>query len=82
MNRRILITIMLVSVVIIIWLIARSNSQSKLFAPGYSQTLGEQVPEPTPAPPVAPKTFELDAATDLEAELEKINPEVLDNDFE
>lgn len=36
---------------------------------------------PIPAPN-APKTFNFDSATDLEAELEKINPEVLDSDFE
>ena len=77
-----MITILLVALVIVIWLVARNNPQGRLFAPGYSQTLGEQVAEPTNAAPVAPKTFELDATSDLEAELEKINPEVLDSDFE
>jgi len=38
---------------------------------------------PTPIPtPNAPKTFQFDSSTDLEAELEKVNPEVLDSDFE
>lgn len=39
-------------------------------------------PTTTPAPPVAPTTFQFDGSTDLEAELEKVNPEVLDSDFE
>lgn len=40
---------------------------------------------PTPSvvhePPQAPKTFDFDASTDLKAELEKVNPQVLDSDF-
>lgn len=36
----------------------------------------------TPAPPQAPKTFQFDASTDLKAELEKVNPQILDSDFE
>ncbi len=31
---------------------------------------------------VAPKTYTLDSSTDLKKELESINPQVLDNDFE
>ena len=37
----------------------------------------------TPAStPNAPKTFNFDNSTDLEAELEKVNPQILDSDFE
>lgn len=39
-------------------------------------------PTPTPLPPQAPKTFKFDSSTDLKQELEKINPQVLDSDFE
>lgn len=39
-------------------------------------------PAPTPAPPNAPKTFKFDSSTDLDAELEKVDPQVLDSDFE
>ena len=38
------------------------------------------VSSPTPSP--KPKTFKFDSSTDLKAELETINPEVLDSDFE
>lgn len=34
------------------------------------------------AQPVAPKTFNFDSTTDLKEELEKVNPQVLDSDFE
>jgi hypothetical protein len=40
------------------------------------------IPEGTPAPPNAPKSFQYDSSTDLEAELEKVNSQVLDSDFE
>ncbi len=39
----------------------------------------------TPAPiaaPVAPKTFNFDSSTDLKMELDKVNPQVLDSDFQ
>lgn len=37
----------------------------------------------TPAPtPDAPKTFKFDSSTDLKSELEKVNPQVSDSDFE
>ena len=39
--------------------------------------------KPTPvASPNAPKTFNFDSSTDLKQELEKVNPQVLDSDFE
>jgi len=34
------------------------------------------------APPVSPKTFKFDRSTNLKAELEKVNPEIFDSDFE
>ncbi len=39
-------------------------------------------PEPTVAPPNAPKTFQYDSSTDLEAELDQIDPQIIDSDFE
>jgi len=37
---------------------------------------------PTPLPTEGLKTFKFDESTDLKAELEKVNPQVLDADFE
>lgn len=36
----------------------------------------------TPTPGSRPKTFQFDASTDLKKELDSINPQVLDSDFE
>ena len=49
------------------------------------QQITHQQPTPisTPVPtPNAPKTFNFNSSTDLKAELEKVNPQVLDSDFE
>lgn len=39
-------------------------------------------PTLTPTPSATPKTFQFDASTDLMKELESINPQILDSDFE
>lgn len=40
-------------------------------------------PLPTGAPPdAAPKTFKFNSSTDLKMELQKVDPQVLDSDFE
>lgn len=40
-------------------------------------------PVPTPVPTSnVPKTFKFDNSTDLKVELEKVNPQILDSDYE
>lgn len=47
------------------------------------QVREQSSPAPTPAPtPAVPKTFQFDSSTDLKVEWEKVNPQVLDADFE
>lgn len=50
------------------------------------ELVGSSLIQPTPttsmATPNAPKTFNFDSTTDLKQELEKINPQILDHDFE
>ncbi|MBI2599500.1 hypothetical protein HYW43_01100 [Candidatus Daviesbacteria bacterium] len=46
---------------------------------GRLQTKQTPVPLATPA---APKTFQFDKTTDLKLELEKVDPKVLDSDFD
>lgn len=43
---------------------------------------GAPSPIPTPIPSPTPKTFNFDSSTDLKGELETVNPQVLDSDFE
>lgn len=38
-------------------------------------------PSPSLTPSPTPKTFQFDASTDLNQELDKVNPQVLDSDF-
>lgn len=47
-----------------------------------SNTPSSPNPIPTPTPGPRPKTFIFDSSTDLKKELESINPQVLDSDFE
>ena len=37
---------------------------------------------PSPIPKSSPKEYKYDSSTDLEAELDLINPQILDSDFE
>ncbi len=60
----------------------KPKTQSNLDSP---KTLGvTDKEEPTTAEVIidAPKTFKYDRSTDLRAELESINPQILDSDFE
>ena len=61
------------------------NKSGGLIGPAFIQqiTHSNSTPSPTPiAAPVAPKTFNFDSSTDLKVELEKVDPQVLDSDFE
>jgi len=60
--------------------------KANLVSPGFNPlgVAGQKTdPTPTSIPNIkAPKEFKFDATTDLKIELEKVNPEVLDSDFE
>ena len=68
----------LATVVVILFLVGLVGSN-------FIQQIIHQQPIPTPVPvasPNAPKTFNFDSSTDLKMELQKVNPQVLDSDFE
>lgn len=57
------------------------NGTLKLVSPGFIG-FTKQPASPTPSPNMkAPKSFQFDANSDLNAELEKVDPLVLDSDF-
>lgn len=64
---------------IIFWSIGKNTINGNLVGPGLMQSSAAPTPVPTPN---APKTFNFDSSTDLQGELEKVNPQVLDSDFE
>lgn len=72
MKKSILILIVLGIIVIIF-----TNKDGRLIAPA-TQSLSTPMPTATPAAPII---FQFDKSTDLELELEKVNPQVLDSDF-
>ncbi len=63
----ILIMVAAISLIFFVWPHPRGTSQLVISTP-------------TPGP--RPKVFKYDAATDLKQELEKINPQIYDSDFE
>lgn len=82
------ITVTIVVIMVIVFTLQPLRLQSKLVSPTLEKVFGQKVqkvvatPSPTPAPPQTPKTFKFDSSTDLKMELEKVNPQVLDSDFE
>ncbi|MBI2039814.1 hypothetical protein HYT18_01955 [Candidatus Microgenomates bacterium] len=84
MNKKIITIIIIVFIVLgfLLFRFAPLGWKANLVSPA-SQSSATVSKAPTPIPtPNAPKTFQFDSATDLEAELEKVNPQVLDSDFE
>lgn len=65
------------------WFLLSRNRENKIVSPvGLIPSSSKSTPTPTSAPPNAPKTFKFDSSTDLKQELDSINPQVLDSDFE
>lgn len=63
---------------VVVWVLALKQNSSKPQVKSES-TLVEV---PTDTPLTKPKTFQFDASTDLEAELEKVDTKVKTEDFE
>lgn len=67
----------------VVFLIIFGKERGGLVGPSFSRIQNQDVSvQPSSVPPQAPKSFDFDSSTDLKAELEKINPEVLDSDFD
>ena len=74
---------LLVIIIIVGILVLKSKSAASDLVGSNLTSISQPLPsaEPTPLPSSAPKTYEFDSTTDLEKELETINPQVLDSDF-
>lgn len=56
---------------------------NNLVSPNFSKISQPDVSQPpTPSPASRPKQYNFDSSTDLKMELESINPQVLESDFE
>lgn len=79
MRKLILIILITLFVTIVAnYVMSNKNRISNLVAPNSRST---PTPSLAPAPPQTPKTFKFDSSTDLKAEWEKVNPQILDSDF-
>ena len=91
MNSRITVIIIIIFITIILPVVAyltivnnayTGNFVNSLISPGGTKAESKSVEGEEISLPEAPKTFKFDRTTDLKVELEKINPKVLDSDFE
>lgn len=75
MSKKTMILIIIIIIVIAGFGVMSRDLQNDLQTP-------ESVPDGSVIPPQAPKTFKFDSSTDLKKELESINPEIQDDDFQ
>lgn len=84
-NRIPIIFIIVIIFIAVVLFLTQGEKTKTLVNPGGLLTGKTESPTPVPTPvptPNAPKTFKFDSSTDLKQELEKVNPQVLDSDFE
>ena len=85
-NKIFIVVLFSIILVAVVFIFAPRGWKANLVSPGFNPLgVSGQKTDPTPSssPNIkAPKEFKFDATTDLKTELEKVNPEVLDNDFE
>lgn len=72
MNKRLGLLILVLFFGFAVWFFSKSEDKKSIMLN----------PQPTLTPAPTPKTFKYDAATNLKQELEKVNPQVLESDFE
>lgn len=76
----IIIVIVLALAILLVISVTHPMWNSELVSPNLvSLFLGK--PKPTPSSASGPKTFKFDSQTDLKKELDSVNTEVLDSDF-
>ena len=84
MSRKTFIAVLIPIIIVGIVVFGLNNKTSQdLINPlfGQPKLTSSETPSPVPTPN-APKTFLFDSSTDLKMELEKVNPQILDSDFE
>ncbi len=91
MSKNILLTIVMVLFIVTTLLTIVNNLTNKnssitnnmLISPVLQKLAGQRaLPSETPSVIAAPQTFKFDRSTDLKKELEGINPQLLESDFE
>ena len=80
MNKKLLI-VGLILISLTFWTIVQNVFKNgSLLSPRTGQVVSSPIPTQIPSP--APKTFKFDKTTDLKKELDSIQPQLQDSDFE
>ncbi len=79
LNKNTILTVVLILILVIISLMIVNNAMNRNKV-GVNNVL--VTPTSSIAPPNAPKEFKYDSNTDLKKELDSIDPQMLDSDFE
>ncbi|MCR4306202.1 MAG: hypothetical protein NUV73_03915 [Candidatus Daviesbacteria bacterium] len=83
MNKKILLILFLVILVIIVIFFGIRRSSTSLVSPAARQVSAEINNSPMPSTSSnQPKEIRYDSSTDLQKELDSVNPQVIDSDFE
>lgn len=71
----------LVIIIILVVILGSKRDRLSLIVPNFNQT-SKQAEKAPNATPDSPKQYHFNSSTDLKMELESINPQILDSDFE
>lgn len=88
MKKFILISILIIVLVVALLTIVKYTTTGNLISPVSEKSSliikesDNEVKEAENTLPNSPKTFKFDSSTDLKAELGKVDPKILDSDFE
>ena len=75
------VIIIIITLIIVIVFLGSKRTNLGLTSTNFNQT-SKQTDSLPNATPNAPKQYNFDSSTDLKKELDSINPQVLDSDFE
>lgn len=87
-RKKLVIAVIVLFLGVFIWIVSQGmrSKGGSLISPGAGKVVGSGVSQSTPAPQVSaynvPKDIKYDSTTDLKKELDSVNPQVLDSDFE
>lgn len=82
-NKIVIIVLILILLTVFFAIVKYAVNENSLISPALQVVSGQKaVPSEAPSIIVAPKTYIFDSSTDLKKELDSINPQVLDSDFE
>lgn len=82
-SKTILLSVVIIILAVLTMMKFRTHQTETLTSPGFFPKTTETAPisVPSPSSTPTPKNYNFDSSTDLRKELDSINPQVLDSDF-